>query len=140
MVIQRWQTLFLLLAAICMALVSFLSLGTGTLPCGDTGCLSSLDFLPLFIVNILVTVLLVIDIFLFKNLGLQKKVAMVNILLEIVSIVIIGLLMIPSLSLSHILVLSWTAPLPVVALILTILARSRMSADERLLKSYDRLR
>lgn len=138
MVIQRWQTVFLLLAAICMALVSSLSLGTGTLPCGDTGDLSPLTFQPLFIVNILVTVLLVIDIFLFKNLKLQKKVALVSILLEIVSIVILGLLMLPPLE--YINEMSWTATLPPVALVFTILARQRMAADERLLKSYDRIR
>ena len=138
MVIQRWQTVFLILAIICMALASFLSLGNGTLPSLDSGSLCALDFLPLFIVNILVCILLLTDIFLFHNLGLQKKVALVSILLEIVSVIIIGILMIPSMDFIH--EMSWTATLPVVALILTVLARSRMAADERLLKSYDRIR
>ncbi len=138
MVIQRWQTVFLLIAAICMALVSFLSLGNGTLACGDHGSVTALNFLPLFTVNILVTILLIIDIFLYRNLGLQKKVALISVLLEVVSIIIIVILMLPSFG--YILEMSWTATLPVPALILTILARSRMAADERLLKSYDRLR
>lgn len=138
MVIQRWQTVFLILAVICMALASFLSLGNGTLPCLDQGSLCALDFMPLFIVNMLVIALLFTDIFLFRNLGLQKKVALISILLESISIIITGILMIPSMDYIH--EMSWTATLPSVALILTILARSRMAADERLLKSYDRIR
>lgn len=138
MVIQRWQTVFLILAVICMALASFLSLGNGTLPCLDQGSLCALDFMPLFIVNMLVIALLFTDIFLFRNLGLQKKVALISILLESISIIITGILMIPSMDYIH--EMSWTATLPAVALILTILARSRMAADERLLKSYDRIR
>lgn len=138
MVIQRWQTVYLLIAAICMGLASFLSLGTGLAGNNEIVNYSAFNFLPLFIINILVTALLFIDIFLYKNLHHQKKVALVNILLEIVSIVITAIL--ASFPSGPIEAMSWTATLPVVALILTILARSRMSADERLLKSYDRIR
>lgn len=138
MVIQRWQTVFLLLAAICMALVSFLPLGTGMSVNGAPSFVDALDFIPLFVINILVTLLLLIDIFLFRDLKLQKKVALVNVFLEAVSIIVTGLLMLPAAG--YIEEMTWTAILPVVALILTILARSRMAADERLLKSYDRIR
>lgn len=138
MVIQRWQTVFLLLAAICMALVSFLPLGTGMSVNDAPSCVDALDFIPLFVINILVTLLLLIDIFLFRDLKLQKKVALINVFLEAVSIIVTGLLMLPAAG--YIEEMTWTATLPVVALILTILARSRMAADERLLKSYDRIR
>lgn len=138
MVIQRWQTVFLILAAVCMALVSFLSLGTGQPVCGTPSCVDAFDFLPLFIVNILVTLLLVIDMFLFRDLKLQKRVALICALLEVVSIVITVLIMLPAAG--YITEMSWTATLPAPALVLTMLARARMAADERLLKSYDRIR
>ncbi len=138
MVIQRWQSVFLLLAAVCMGLASFLSLGQHSLDDAVTVGVCALDYLPLFAVNILVLLLLLIDIFLYKNLRLQKRVAMVGIILEIVSVVNTALLMLPSVAMID--VMSWAATLPVVSLILTILARSRMVADERLLKSCDRIR
>ena len=89
----------------------------------------ALDILPLFIVLCLTFVLLLVDIFLYKTLPLQKKVALVCLLLTVVAGVAGGIC-------GSVSVMVMTS----VSAILTIVAYTRMKADERLLKSYDRIR
>lgn len=140
MVIQRWQSVYLLLAIFAMILVFIRPFGLVSDPSLEAPIeLVSLDY-PIFLtVNILVTVLLLIDIFLFKNLKHQRLVAAVCILLILTSAVTAFLIISGAGEFSAI---AWTgAPVGLVcALICTIFARYRMGQDEKLLKSYDRLR
>ena len=139
MVIQRLQTVFLLLAAIVMGVMCF-CVPIASSPVEGVAPLYVTDQLPLLILVAVSTVLLVVDIFLFKNLKLQMKVTKL-IMFFVVAIMALGAF-----------VLFYRLPEPfealwigatammVVAFVLTILAYRRMDADRKLLSSYDRLR
>lgn len=141
MVIQRWQSVFLLIGAIAMGLFAFL----GTVCIGVTDgmvCWHSLDCIPLFILNCATVLVAFIDIFLFNNLKMQKRVAMIAAFMSLVSL---ALTVAAVMSLDQVVEAGtvawrWTIGLPVVAVIFFIWANRRMRADERLLKSYDRIR
>ena len=134
MVIQRWQSVFLLLASIMMGIFCVLPLATQ----------GNVDFYPYqqpvyLILNVLVSVLSFIAIFLFKNLARQKMVVKVNAFL-IVASAIVGTIMIyvgmPNLE------ILWTAgPLLLIcSFLMTIAALRRINQDDRLLKAADRIR
>ena len=134
MVIQRWQSVFLLLASIMMGIFCVLPLATQ----------GNVDFYPYqepvyLILNALVAVLSFIAIFLFKNLARQKMVVKVNAFL-IVASAIVGAIMIyvgmPNLE------ILWTAgPLLLIcSLLMTIAALRRINQDDKLLKAADRIR
>lgn len=134
MVIQRWQSVFLLLASIMMGIFCVLPLATQ----------GNVDFYPYqqpvyLILNALVAVLSFIAIFLFKNLARQKMVVKVNAFL-IVASAIVGAIMIyvgmPNLE------ILWTAgPLLLIcSLLMTIAALRRIKHDDKLLKAADRIR
>ncbi len=132
MVIQRWQSLLLFISALVIG--AGLVFPIGSIVCDADSPESStpmyaLDILPLFIVLCLTFVLLLVDIFLYKTLPLQKKVALVCLLLTVVAGVAGGIC-------GSVSVMVMTS----VSAILTIVAYTRMKADERLLKSYDRIR
>ena len=124
MVIQRWQTVFLFIAAVTMGIFFFLPVSC------MMGYITS-------ILNALVTVLLLVDIFMYRNLKLQKRVALICICFCFVSAAITAYL-------SSVLDIAtnWEVQLvcPVVAIIFTYFAYARMKADEKLLRSYDRIR
>lgn len=156
MVIQRWQSLLLAIAAVVMATFSFLSLGQIQLPdctlnftalgftiegepsdgASDVCYLSTVHF---FIISILSAIIPLINIFLFKNLRLQMRLCLIEILFLAVVIIIAGYegyYAIPGGS------VSWSSLIvaPFLALIATIMAYSRIAADNRLLRSVDRIR
>ena len=101
MVIQRWQSLLLLVAAAVMGCFSFCSLGqiqTADFTYNFTSMGFYQEGIPtngvsaqifhtwyLFAVTFTSMLLLLIDIFLFKNLPLQKKVCLVSLLFIIAS-------------------------------------------------------
>lgn len=133
MVIQRWQSVFLLLAAIMMGCSCMLPLAS----IGETTLTPTSQ--PVYLVlNALIAVLTLISIFIFKNLSLQKTVVKVNCFLIVASIITAGI-MIFSIDNATI---DWTgAPLLVIcSLVLTFAGYRRICADEKLLKSYDRIR
>ena len=115
--IQRKQTLFLLLAAICLGLAAFLAHGT-----------------------LLMTILLIVAaltalccIFLYKNRKLQATITLpvlaVLVLWYILLSVYYGWNM-----------LGWADALPLAALLFTFLARKGIIHDEKLVRSLDRIR
>jgi peptidoglycan/LPS O-acetylase OafA/YrhL len=130
MVIQRWQTLLLLLGAITSAML----VGAPYATCQESSTLVTLSPV-LLIVDILIAILAVTAIFLYRNLRLQIHVASVLILLTValilgMAITIHGEAATPTLY----------AILPVVTFIANIFARRLMRRDQRLLASSDRLR
>ena len=156
MVIQRWQSLLLLIAAAVMGVFSFLSLGEVQLP-EYTLNLTALGFsiegesatnatsgyyistVPFFVISLLSAIIPLINIFFFKNLPLQKKMCLIECLFLVVVIVIAGYEGYSMISGGEV---SWSTMIvaPFLALIATAMAFSRISADHRLLKSVDRLR
>ncbi|MCM1449789.1 MAG: DUF4293 domain-containing protein [Clostridiales bacterium] len=141
MVIQRLQSLYLLLAIIAMTLVFYLPFGLiidATDP-ATTVELVTLDYPILLVLNSLITLLLLIDIFLFKNLSFQRLVAAVCILLIIASAATTFIILS---NIGDMWKIAWAgAPVALLfALFLTIAARYRMGKDLKLLRSYDRLR
>ncbi|MDE6532770.1 MAG: DUF4293 domain-containing protein [Muribaculaceae bacterium] len=156
MVIQRWQSLLLLVAAIMMGCFTFCSLGqvqterfTFDFTCiGFSYVGEATDGAPsgmylstwyAFALSLTTAILLVIDIFLFKNLEIQKRVCMVCLLMVIASAATVG-------SLGCCVIyggsISWSslALSPVLAAISVILAYSCMQRDHRKLKAVDRIR
>ena len=133
MVIQRWQSVFLLLAAIMMGCSCMLPLAA----IGETSLTPASQ--PVYLVlNALIAVLTLISIFLFKNLSRQKTVVKVNFFLIIASIITAGIMIFSTSNAT----IDWTgAPLLVIcSLVMTLAGYRRICADEKLLKSYDRIR
>lgn len=134
MVIQRIQSILLLLTVALMAVALFLPAATiqGT-PIFIT------NFPVLMIIDILVAVLLFIGIFLFKNIKLQMRVTLISILL-ICSIVIGGAFyMLHGIPNSKIEYFGATLPI-IISVITAVWAYRCMRHDLSLLRSADRLR
>ena len=137
MVIQRWQSLLLFISALIVGAGLVFPIGTQTVGVGVVDGMAgalveylyALDVMPLFILLCLSFVLILGDIFLYKNLRLQKQVALVSVLLTVVA----GGVGAYAGSVSAVVMMALSA-------VLTIVAYTKMSADERLLKSYDRIR
>ena len=149
MVIQRIQTLYLLIAVILMAMFAFFPALTfqlgdrefvyGALETGKVG-VTHIDPLMLTLI-ILIVFLAFIDIFLFKNLQRQMTVCFVDI--------IIGLAMIVAIIIEACVVGNrdnvtvtwrWYLVLPVLSIIFLMLAHKAMSNDKKKLLDADRLR
>lgn len=134
MVIQRLQSLFLLLSSIVMGITSFMPFASE----GDK-IFAPKDSVVFLVVNILIATLLFLSIFMYKNLKRQKTVVLVSLVLTVVS-AITGCC--TAYSVMQQPKLDWTggALMLLCTLMLTVAAYRRIVADERLLKSYDRLR
>lgn len=155
MVIQRWQSLLLLVAAALMCCFTFCSLGQ--IQTTDyTFNFTSLGFyqegIPtdgvpdsvshtwyFFAISLTTTILLLIDIFLFKNLPLQKKVCLLCALLIIASVAVGACLGYGFAEGSHI---GWSATVfcPMIALVADIMAWWCMQRDHNKLRAADRIR
>lgn len=156
MVIQRLQSLCLLIGVVMMCLFSFYSLGqvqthdftfnfntlgfqyegeaTDGAPTGTF--ISTLYF---FITSITTTLIMLIDIFLFKNLNLQKRVCLVCVLLVIACISIAASLGYTAIE-GHSVSWSSVAFSPFIALAACIAAYYLMVSDQKKLRAADRIR
>lgn len=164
MVIQRWQSLFLLIAAILMAFFSYLplmQLGSATAeyiisPLGLTmegiatspdsalnAALAQTDYSwCTFILSILISLLLLASIFVYKRLRLQKKLCVISCLLIITVYAVVAITVIntdKSLDINSYQLMP-AAFFPLLSLILTIMAYRNIKKDEKVLSSYDRIR
>ena len=156
MVIQRWQSVLLLITAVMMACFTFLSLGQVQLP--DY----SLNFTTLgftyegvatagspsgyyahtwafFIVSLLSIILPAINIFLFKNLRLQKNVCLIEVFF-LIALLAIGIVY--GYYYFDDAYVSWSSIIiaPLIAFVSDLMAYNRINSDQRLLKAADRLR
>lgn len=156
MVIQRWQSILLLAACVMMACFTFCQLGqvqttdysfsftslgfkylgepTGGAPTGMY--MNSWYF---FTLSITTSLLYLIDIFLYGNLSLQKKVCVVAIMMTIASASVAACLGYTAIDNCSI---SWTALClsPFIAVSGGILAWNRITSDQNKLKAVDRIR
>ena len=142
MVIQRWQSLLLLVAGILMALFCCTpyAIRTAAETAIEGPSAIYVKDAPVFMVlNIVVAALLFIAIFLFKNLKLQMRVTMASILLIAASMVTCGFILWAAEPDAELL---WTGGvlLLVFSLVCAISALRFMRKDYKLLRSNDRLR
>ncbi len=149
MVIQRIQSVYLLIAVILMVVFAFVpaltfELADKTVLYGalETGRAGNLHINPLLItLIILISLLAFIDIFLYKNLQRQMTVCFVDI--------IIGLAMLMAIGIQAFVVgnregwtvsWQWYVLLPVLSIIFLMMAHKAMSRDKKKLLDADRLR
>lgn len=135
MVIQRWQSVLLLISAIFVALA-------GILPYAVTANgvdVCAVQTPVLLCVDILVALLLLIDIFLYRNLRYQMKVTCLALGLIVVLEAAIAAYTCAGLEGATISIIGGIV-MPVLALISAFVALRLMLRDYRLLRSADRLR
>lgn len=141
MVIQRKQSLFLLLAAILMGLYAFMPL---LINARGEVMLGGMTFEGIggvvFILNCLVALLSLITIFKFKSLRFQKKLCIINILLIIASIATICAVAFMQEDCDLIGSLTYFNVLPIVAIVFLLLAHKGISHDQKLLRGSSRIR
>jgi len=152
MVIQRWQSLLLLLAGVMAIVFSFCCIGM------IEGASQSVDIFSygvynkpqgsqligsvyITIVALLAAVLSLVNIFMFKNTRLQKRVCWL-VLMLVIAAVCAEYFVIQGLDIAGVKSVEYTSAAfsPVVALLAVIGAYLRIRADERKLAAADRLR
>lgn len=148
MVIQRWQSVLLLVAAVMMSLFTFITIGSiendgvvysfdtlGLHTSQDTAC-STWAF---FVLSLLSALLPLINIFKYNTLKLQRTLCIVEsvIILSVIAIeVFYAFFHLPEASVR----LGWLCFSPLVALIADLWAHRLIGSDMRKLRDSDRLR
>ena len=155
--IQRKQTLFLLVAFICYALCLFFPIATiaskvmggdsmlynlGVVS-GDQGIVFSATCLPLFILLAVSAVLSLVTIFLYKNRKAQANLCSISVLFTILwyvdyILMALGIVGVPEVDGK--VDISFAACLPLVSVILVLMARKGINDDEKLVRAADRIR
>lgn len=144
MVIQRWQSLFLFIAVVLMGIFSVSTLATITSPTGayTEVAFQAYDEWGYFLLNIVTTILVLLSIFLFKQTSVQRTIVLVSMLLMVISAVC-GLWIFFDLmgqNQGETVKLSLSGILLCCSFVLCLLAYIFISKDEKLLRSYDRIR
>lgn len=140
MVIQRIQSLFLLIASVLMLLFIFV-VPVATVHAGDAVTTVYVkDVLELLVINAIVAALLFVCIFLFKNIKMQIKATLLTIILLVVAMATGAFIL--SAKMPEGTEVAWvgSAIITVFALIFALAAWSRMRRDHKTLRDYDRLR
>ena len=151
MVIQRIQSLYLLIAVILMVVFAFFpaltfELADKTVLYGalETGRAGNLHIDPLLIMLIILIVFLaVVDIFLYKNLQRQMTVCFVDIIIGLAMLVAICVTGFKGYVGAHeewTVTWQWYLLLPILAIIFLMMAHKAMSRDKKKLRDADRLR
>ncbi|MFN5477948.1 MAG: DUF4293 domain-containing protein [Sphingobacteriales bacterium] len=140
--IQRIQSVWLLLAAVAGALTYKLPIWTGILQDGSLKSFVGTENLLYFAANIATVLLALVAIFMFKNRNLQKNLAWLGFLL---SIVLVGLEIYIANNYETTLNLqqsSWKfgAIMPILMVVFFFLTILGIRKDEKLIKSLERLR
>lgn len=133
MVIQRWQSVLLLIAFNLLGLAFIMPVGTV-----DGVDIEPTSDLPFMIINITAAILAAIDIFLYRNLPLQIRIASVTMVLAIGAAIVGALHFMVTDGFGMVVVGGF--PLPLIAAIFIWIARSMMVNDRRLLAAADRIR
>lgn len=138
--IQRIQTVYLVLAAISIGNIILAPLGYQETEAGVVASIGMMENLPSIIISALGVLLAIIDIFLFNNRKLQLKVTSL--------FIVLGVLSFASLALFHLVtgvgLFTKINYVPYVLAFFSItfgvLAHRGINADEKLVRSMDRLR
>lgn len=137
--IQRIQSVYLLLVVIACIAFIFVPFGLVRNPDTTLETLTIKQIIPLMIATIIIAAVAFASIFLFNNRKNQMKVVLVNIVL---SVVLIGLFLFgltQHIGIQHYL-FKIGAILPVFILLFNMLAYGSIKSDEALVRSMDRLR
>lgn len=147
MVIQRWQSVWLLVASICVLLFCFLPIAIVSFdaPLSEEAAnsatmLTVANNLVLLIVGIVIAILLFINIFSFKNTKLQKRMTILSILLiAVLACCTVFMVYNGTAEGAHI---EWLGSILLLlgAVAFAILAYRGIRHDEKLLRAADRLR
>ena len=147
--IQRKQTLFLLFSIV--SIVVCMSLQVATI-FSDSGAMVARMYnlwlsdgqgqhaftsAPLLVVLLLAAVLSLVTIFMYSRRKLQAQMCLLSILLLVLWYVVLAVLPQRTGGIMH---LEWPAVLPAISIILTFMARKGILADEKLVRSLDRIR
>ena len=149
--IQRKQTLFLLLAVIVCALGLFFpigsiapeGMGTDSMVYNLGGLAVSATCIPLFVLLSVTAILSLVTIFLYKNRKVQMTICKCTMLLQVlwvIDYVLILLGIIPIPEVQGKMDIEFAACLPIVSLILVAMAYKGVNDDEKLVKAADRIR
>ena len=141
--IQRIQSLWLLLAAICAFVSYTLTLYIGKLPNGSEKIFPVAGNILLVIFLIGVGLLALISIFLFKNRKLQFRLSIFGIILSFIFLILEYFKVQEFIKENNIVSGSYqilALLLPILMIVLFIFASKGIYKDERLVKSLDRLR
>lgn len=139
MVIQRWQSVFLFVAAVMMLIFSFSPIAVVKVDSTLTNFHPYHDAPVFMVVNLLIATLLIICIFLYKNLRRQMTVTLVSIVLIAVSMVSGAFILFKGQS-DAIIELAGADVLLFGAMIMAMFAYRNMRKDKKTLSSYDRIR
>ncbi len=133
MVIQRIQTVWLLIALVFMVFIGLRPIATS-----PVGPVMLSDMPVLVVIDVLIGILLFLSIFMFKNLKLQKKVTILSMVMMAVLGVVSGFFLYNNCPDAT---LEWGGGivLLIFALIFGMLAYRGMSKDEKKLKASDSL-
>ncbi len=142
--IQRIQSLWLLLSALIIALLSRLPIYTGTLGDGTVKQLMTAERLHMMILSLLLIILPVIAIFLFKNRSGQKQLIWIHILLNLLMILFFYVAKgafaddhnPPFVSSRY----GIAVVIPVLSIILDFMAYKGIRKDEKLIREADKFR
>jgi len=140
--IQRKQTIWLLLAAVTGFLTTRVPLYAGTLAGETVRKFTATESLLLFAVAIIGALLGLIAVFLFKNRPLQMKLSVLGVFVS-VGFIALEVWQIGEFGRSNALLKGtyyWGALLPIAMAVFFILAAINIRKDEKLVKSLDRLR
>ncbi len=157
MVIQRWQSLLLLIVAVLMGVFTFCSLGqvqtfTNTVDITTLGLQLNLPSnggqspyavktIYILVISLLAVIIPFIAIFCFKNFRLQKQLCGISVLL-ILATCLSEFLVVYNYASEANGTIGWSSIViaPLLALICVLLAVRYINSDKRKLQSYDRLR
>jgi hypothetical protein len=147
--IQRKQTLFLLFAVIAIAICLFLPIASiaamvynlGVV--GEAGMQISTTCVPLFLLLAVSAIIALVNIFLYKNLKLQKSLCTLAMLfagLWYVDYIVMFMGLIPVPEAEGTMKFQFAACLPLVAIIFEWMAMKGVNDDIKLLRAADRIR
>ena len=140
MVIQRWQSVLLLLAVIAMAVFCLTPFAYyEPTDEGTTSMIMAKDAPVLLTVSVLIAVLLLLTIFMYKNLRRQMTMTVLSMVL-IAAAIVTGIFIVYNVYPDASFVIFGGIMLLVVTLVLALGAYRLMKSDWRKLRSYDRLR
>lgn len=153
--IQRIQTLYLVVITSLMAITLFAPIATFTVATGDVYTLSAFELsngqqsqstIWMGILLVLATVLPLVTIFLFKNRQLQLRLCGAEVVLLIGAIVFVGIYYwlsganaLENVGVEH-RSFGWAAIMPLLSLVMSFLAARSIFKDEVLVRSLDRIR
>lgn len=151
MVIQRIQSVYLLIAVILMVVFAFFPALTfelggrqfvyGALEAGKVGVTHTHISPLMLMLVVLISLLALIDIFLFKNLQRQMTVCFVDIIIGLAMLVAICIQAFYLYSKDGVtLTWQWYLLLPILSIVFLMLAHKAMSRDKKMLRDSDRLR